>query len=1060
MSLRETGRLLSEIVSIPPMPYASSSIEHDSNDVLGRYVPDRVSMDTLRRFFGSDKVMSIMGPYGSGKSTFGVLLNCLLSPSKGTAWKESHGKVYAASADVAAMTKEFRKTNGVSVSGMVLCSVTARQEPISVTILRAAEKGAESFFGSRYSKRHFAEAPTLRRLSRAAKRGVVPDASAVLGIITGMAAANPVLLMIDEFGKNVEYFADGGADGDLFLLQEIAEATHKLRLHVITIQHMSFGEYAAGQDSRRIKEWTKIQGRFSDVHFSNSLDHVRAVLASALKHSGGSVREWSNRQFLAATRAGIGMDEKLAGSYYPLHPFAVDVLPELCARYGQNERTLVSFVSGTGPYTVARFVEDTRWHEGKMLPHMGLDTLYDYFISGHTHGLPGGAAASRLVEIDTIIRDVRGLDDTTIKTLKSIGVLNLVGSSGRLRASMEIIRCAVGAGADESVKILTDKSIITYRHHADEYRVWHGTDIDIMAKFQLWRNSLSKRSYGSIMNQALEPQPVVAARHGISTGTMRLFQCRFDEKNYVEADDSYDGMIIYGTSNTHAPDLNKPVVISMGRNIAKLEDSASDVLALRGVMKDRDIQDDPVARAEVAERLAAAEMTLGRDFETSYDADAGWFCVKDGVETAIHGPAGTAASHACNDAYSCSPSFRNEMINRNKPTPQGAMARNRIMDAIINRQDKPLLGIEGWSAERAIYEAVILAHGMHDGKLSDPDGTLRHAWDEAIRMAKGSRSGIQLEDVYEVWKMPPYGIKNGVMPILAVLLITVKYDNVAVYEHGTFVHRFSASVAERLAKNPAHFRLKWFHNSRQRQALMEKTATVLGSAPGLLGIVGHLVGVAKILDRYSRNTKSVDEKAQAVRAVMLEATEPDEMLLTSLPEALDMKPFGTKVDETDMEKFAVRLAKSVNDLQGALVNTLDGLGRLLLEKTHAKSREELSAMAAKLLPDVSDQRSKVFTGSLAAEIPDDHEWIKYVALTLTDTTPSEWNDEHVKMFRNRLEEQAAGFNRLAALKFSKIASELRDPVLVTVTRPDGSEKRVILSESDKIVSEVDQLEFL
>ena len=166
------------------------------------------------------------------------------------------------------MTEEFRKKKGISTRGMVLCSVTARSEPISITILRAAVNGAESYFGIRHSGRRFTGAATLRRLARAAKRGVVPDTSVILDIIKSMAAAAPVLLMIDEFGKNLEYFADSGSDGDLFMLQEIAEMSHKLPLHVITIQHMAFGEYAAGRDAGRMKEWAKIQGRFSDVHFS------------------------------------------------------------------------------------------------------------------------------------------------------------------------------------------------------------------------------------------------------------------------------------------------------------------------------------------------------------------------------------------------------------------------------------------------------------------------------------------------------------------------------------------------------------------------------------------------------------------------------------------------------------------------------------------------------------------------------------------------------------------------------------------------------------------------
>ena len=173
-----------------------------------------------------------------------------------------------------------------------------------------------------------------------------------------------------------------------------------------------------------------------------------------------------------------------------------------------------------------------------------------------------------------------------------------------------------------------------------------------------------------------------------------------------------------------------------------------------------------------------------------------------------------------------------------------------------------------------------------------------------------------------------------------------------------------------------------------------------------------------------------------------------------------MRQPDAKPNEKNIRRFASDLAKSVNDLHGALDRTLDGLLRLLLEKTHTSTREELSSMAAKLVQGVSDRRMKVFVGALAAGIPDDREWMKYVALTLTDTTPSEWNDEHVGMFRNRLEEQSVGFSRLAALKFADMAFDLSDPVLITMTRADGTEKRVILPESDKIVSEVDQMEFL
>ena len=1060
MSLRGIIKPLSEIVSIPPMVQASSNIEYDSGNMLGRYIPDVVALDTLRRFFGGDTIMSIIGPYGSGKSTFGVLLNCLLSPSGSKAWKTAREKTGAASAEIASLAEMFRKKNGISSQGMILCSVTARAEPISMTVLRAAVNGAESYFGEKYSKRNFGEAAVLHRIARAAKRGVVPDMPVVLNIIKSMVVAAPVLLMIDEFGKNLEYFADGGSDGDLFMLQEMAEMSHKMPLHVITIQHMAFGEYSAGRDAGRMKEWAKIQGRFSDVHFSHSLDHVRVVLASLLLPDKAKTLEWSRQQATVAAHAGIRIDEKLAASCYPLHSLAVDVLPELCLRYGQNERSLVSFVSGSGPNTVARFVESAEWRDTKELPHMGLDALYDYFITGYSTALSSGAATSRLAEIGTIIRDVRDLDETAVHTLKAIGVLNLVGSSGRLRASMDTIRCAVGDDADNAVRMLAEKSIITYRQHADEYRVWHGTDVDISAKFELWRNSFSNTKYGSLMNQALDLRPVVAARHGIRTGTMRLFQCYFDDGNAVQTDDAYDGIILYGTPYTQAPELDKPVVMAACGNTAKLTDAAVDVLALRGVRQDESVRADPVARSEVSERLVAAEMELEKEFRQAYGMDADWFHMQGGKKTNTKGPASRAVSAACDAAYHSSPEIRNEMINRNKLTGQGANARNRIMDAIINGHDKPRLGLEGWSAERAVYEAVIRAHRMHSDEngLSLPQkGKMREAWNAAVTMTRLSRAGIGLDEIYETWKLPPYGIKDGILPILAVLLVAVKHDNVAVYEHGTFVHKFTPATAERLAKNPVYFRLKWYANSPARKRFIEEASRSLGSTPGMLGIASHLVGVTRMLDRYACRTSSVDEKAQAVRDIVFNATDPDEMLFTALPKALGMKPFHTDTNEV---LFANALTESMRELQGALGNTLDGLKNMLLEKTRMESRERLSATAAKLLSEVSNQRMKVFVGALAAEIPDDREWIKYVALVLTDATPSEWNDEHVAMFRNRLKEQAVEFNRIVALNFSKTASELSDPVLITMTRPDGSTKNVILSESDKIVSEVDQMESL
>ena len=228
--------------------------------------------------------MSIIGPYGSGKSTFSMVLGQMVAPSHDSGWEATYGMLREMAPDLAAKLITVRRQVGLHEDGMIRCVATARLEPVAATILRALVNGATSYFGKSYGNNNFAEARTLRRCAKLLQKGDVPDTATISRIVSSIAVSAPVLLMIDEFGKNIEYFADGSNDGDLFLLQELAEMpgiSNERRLHIVTIQHMAFGEYVVGSSGTRIKEWAKIQGRFEMVYFANSLEHTRTLLSSS-----------------------------------------------------------------------------------------------------------------------------------------------------------------------------------------------------------------------------------------------------------------------------------------------------------------------------------------------------------------------------------------------------------------------------------------------------------------------------------------------------------------------------------------------------------------------------------------------------------------------------------------------------------------------------------------------------------------------------------------------------------------------------------------------------------
>ena len=1063
--IKSRRKQLSKIINVIEKPQVSSNVEHDSLNVIPGYIPNSNTNEAIERFNDGlrhgGSAISITGPYGSGKSTFGVILNQLVAPNSDIGFKQALKKIKKVYGDLASDMEECRTVSGIKKTGMIRCVVTARQEPIAKTILRAVINGVESYFGTDYNKSDFTHAITLRRLSRI---NGIPDAGSIIDIITSLASVSPVLLMIDEFGKNIEYFADGGSDGDLFLLQELAEMSgrsRKIPLHMVTIQHMAFGEYVAGTLAGNMREWGKIQGRFEDVHFSNSLEHTRNVLRSSLKPAGGSMRhimKWAKKQARSATNdAGVNIDTNLVASCYPLHPLMVEALPELCSRYGQNERTLLSFVLGGMSGTVARFIDETQYDAE--LPTMGIDALYDYFISKSGTLRAGSTVSSRLVEIDTIIRDVQGLDGTKLATLKAIGVLNLIGRSGRLRASVGMLRCVVERNTKQNVEqdiaYLESHSLITYRQHADEYRIWHGTDVNIAAKLDAWKKAKHDMPFQDIMKSAMSPEPVVAARHGIDTGNVRIFKCLFDAEDIDF--ETYDGAVIYGNSDTCIPKSDRPIVVSQCDDTSSLVDIAIEVFALRNVLNDDEVIKDHVAKTETGERLAATEANLTAEFGRVYGPHTVWKYKKNGMTKEITGTASSVSSEACSAWYHSTPIIRNEMINRNDLTSQGATARNRLLAAIVEKWGSNEKWFDNWSPERAVYDTVVRANDIHRKLKPSEKNKLDKPWNEAIKKLRTTHHAVELDDIYKIWKAPPFGMKDGTMPILAVLIIMSKRDSIAIYEHGTYVPKISAGLVERMAKNPVHFRIKWFKKTTSRKLLIHNTSKNLGLGENseMLGIVGHVVSVVRNLPTYSRRTKTLDKKTLTVRSAVQNAMEPDTLLFESIPHALGLKPFGSNIPDSEIKKFSDGLKRCMDNLYNALENVLDKSRTRLFETTNTADRTGLAKIASEILPHVTDQSMKVFLGAISTDIPDDMEWMKYVGLVLTDVPPADWNDEDVAMFNNKLDEISARFKRLISLKFSKVAKNLAGPsVMVLRIHPDGREEYKVLPAGDKRAAKI------
>ena len=631
----------------------SVNLERDSetSDTGPLHLSARV-IDTLSRIAAAvddparTRAWSLTGPYGSGKSTIALLIAALLGPP-GNRRSQAQRLVAGASPDLAQRIVAARER--VAPEGFITAITTARREPVTETLVRGLIRGAN---------RRWPDGKPPRRVAVSLKALRTPAAASteVLAALQALCGEGPVLLVIDEFGKILEYLAnrrDTNAHDDLFVLQEIAEqgaGRSGLPLFTLTLQHLSFLDYAARSTSLQRREWAKVQGRFEDITFTPDLSDAVQLIRRSLAHVelDGPGRELIRRHGAASSHAWsrLGLqgvlpaDTNLFAALYPLHPLTAAAAPLVAAQIGQHERSLTGFLVGDEPHTVQRFVTDHETENASGAATVRLPQLYDYFFASGRTTMLASASASRWIEIDLVLSQAHGMDEQDQRILKAVGVLNLIDASGALRACPGTVLFALtdpvnddDDGARKALLIrlenLVERGFLVYREFSDEYRIWQGTDIDLLARISEARERCDDHAVVKMLAGQL-PAAVVAGRHSQRTGMLRHFITAAtdpgtDILSGPAVKDPADGILIFHFGDQH--DLPKvrsplPAVVGTSKNAMAVLDAGRELIALNELLSADDL--DAVARREIAERAGQARAELAATVTGAFSPGPTW----------------------------------------------------------------------------------------------------------------------------------------------------------------------------------------------------------------------------------------------------------------------------------------------------------------------------------------------------------------------------------------------------------------------------------------------------
>lgn len=968
----------------------SANVEQDvAVASLDGYVVTNCGLTLLQRIAvtldnpDSARAWAVTGPYGAGKSSFAVMLAALLCPPQPTrsARRSRSGADQMHNAALTAVAQRDQDLAEVfrehaARAPMLRAAVTARREPVTTTVRRALE-------GASTQDQELAE--DLKSLPSA---GAID--AALLEVIRRAAARRPLLIVIDEFGKSLEHFADDSGGGDLFFLQELAEFASGHRadpVYLLTFQHAPFTEYSTGIASLQGREWRKIQGRFHDVTYSDDVADVAAVVRGTLTQNINSEAKTALQRYakVASTRwAALGLDSLLLGTSelfaqtYPVHPLVLASLPELCARLGQHGRTLAGFLTGDEPHTVARFLHDSPGNtDASSLPVIKLDSVYDYFADSVASTTV--AAGARWLEITARVESARHLDDfdeTDLQLLKAAGLLNLVSAGGVLRASLPTLTFALCDPQQNTaatrrtiarrIEHLQDRGYLTYRQHDDEYRLWDGTDVDIAARVAVIREQLTGVDIAGLLTRGYLPSAIVAGRHSQVTGMLRYFQpvavdAASTAINSSQSATRPDGFIVMNLTDDEAvtlPSSETPILIGTTPDVAAIRRAATETLALGELLDATDL--DAVARAEIRERLVSAQSSLANVMARAFDParhDVAWRLLVDegGADKpmGVHPSMSALVSAACDIAYCRSPQIRSEMLGRNQLTSQGAKARRELLTALLEHPGESCGGLNGHGPEVAMYRGVVEHLHLHGpvvvgseasygwGKPG-PSDSAAPAYQALVDQIRSDPDGVTIADLQAVLARPPFGVKAGVFPILLAAALSIDLD-IAIFEEGTFQTALQPELLERAIKGPDRIRLKYSPaGSGQAAEVISKLSQTLGltgrkggtrRSPGLVFVAAALLQDVSTMSDFARKTLRLSDHAVAVRSALLAARDPANLIFHDLPVALGHDPIDS--DSAVDAKGAARLVAEITRTMDELRTADDALAQLIAEQLGA-----------------------------------------------------------------------------------------------------------------------------
>ncbi len=849
-----------------------------------------------------------------------------------------------------------------------------------------------------------------------------------------------LLIVIDEFGKVLEHAAKNNPEQELYFLQKFAEFVNvpSRDILLLTTLHQNFGAYAKNLTETQKNEWTKVKGRFKEITFVEPIEQLLFLASQQLRGSlpqKGSETASQIYQLAVETKfVSNAFSAETAQQLYPLDSFSAFAVTSAIQRYGQNERSLFSFLAARGSNSLSEFKTSTNltYNLANAYDYI-VYNFYSYLKDANVDSMSWSSMQVSTERVEGLDWDNAGQMTSAIGIVKAIGLLNLFGIASFAMKPEQMAKYARLAMNVQDATDIIDKlrrfKIIRYAEYKQRLLLFEGTDIDLELEIQK-AGAVVERPVSFIddlrkfVNSRISP----VKAHYYHKGTPRYFgyEIREDAVDMTPMgdNDGYIQLIFSADKNaldvikTTSTDTEHAVICAYFSNTEEIIDHLYSIqkydYILTKVLIDKEA--DRVAYNEIQKLKEYEETLLNKavsDNLFAYKNQVVWFFKGEKQKVSSHKDFNKLLSKVCDEVYSETPVMLNELFNRHKLSGAISSARKNYLNALVEHYAEEDLGFEKdkFPPEKTIYYSLLKNTGLHTGSGFADEPTnhdISTLWDASMRFLK-STVGKQrkISELIKILSTQPFKLKQGFIDFWIPTFLFIKRQDFALYDvnRGAYIPNVDMLFFDLLQKHPADYAVKAFEvdgvkldffNQYRRFVNLGDEFNI--TTHSFIETIKPFLSFYKQLNDYTKHTRKFTHKStMRFRDVLATAKDPEKAFFEDLPNALG---FTKKLkQDADIEEYGNVIQKAIRELRSCYTQLIDRLESRLVDGLGLSSadyneyvgeiRQRLANVKLHLLTD----KQKEFYHHIMTEYDNRTEWYQSICYPILDHKLESLRDE-------------------------------------------------------------------